>query len=144
MKKIRDEVFIYWISTFMAVPKFCWCAFLPYINPLILWIGYLYFFSSCFFFHLLTLFFVYFNWRFDLLRIPRKKIKKAVRFFARKLTAETKKTINLYLELIRFRMRSTFISFDSDYYDYSGGEKEEQWLAIGGYELAFLSNLVAY
>ena len=60
-------------------------------------------------------------------------IKKAVRFFARKLTAVTKKTINLFLELIRFRMSSTLISFDGKYYEYHGGEKEEQGLAIDGY-----------
>ena len=36
-------------------------------------------------------------------------IKKAVRFFARTLTTETKKTINLCLELIRFGMSSTLI-----------------------------------
>ena len=44
-------------------------------------------------------------------------IKKAVRLFARKFTTTTKKTINLCLELIRFRMSSTLISFDGKYYD---------------------------
>ena len=70
-------------------------------------------------------------------------IKKAVRFFARTLTAATKKTINLCLELIRFGMSSTLICFDGDYYEYHGGEKAEQGLAIGGYESAFLADLVA-
>ena len=96
-------------------------------------------------------------------------IRKSVRFFARKITAatkktinlcmelihfgmsstlilfnrETKKTINLFLELIHFRMISTLISFDGKYYDYHGGEREEQGLAIGGYESAFLADLVA-
>ena len=41
-------------------------------------------------------------------------IRKAVRYFARKLTAETKNTINLCLELIHFRMSSTLISFDNE------------------------------
>ena len=50
-------------------------------------------------------------------------IKKSVRFFTRKLTAATKKTINLCLELIRFRMSSTLISFDGEYYEYHSGEK---------------------
>ena len=45
-------------------------------------------------------------------------IKYTVRFFARKLTAATKKTINLCLELIRFAMISTRISFDNEYYEY--------------------------
>ena len=70
-------------------------------------------------------------------------IRKAVRFFARKLNRETKKTINLFLELIHFRMISTLISFDGDYYKCHGGEREEQGLAIGGYESAFLADLVA-
>ena len=40
-------------------------------------------------------------------------------------------------------MSSTPISFDGDYYEYHGGEIEEQGLAIGGYESAFLADLVA-
>ena len=70
-------------------------------------------------------------------------IKKTVRFFARTLTTATKKNINLCLELIRFGMSSTLICFDGEYYEYHGGEKAEQGLAIGGYELTLLSNLVA-
>ena len=50
-------------------------------------------------------------------------IRKAVIFFAKKLTAETKKTINLCLELIHFGMSSTLISFDGEYYEYLGGER---------------------
>ena len=66
-----------------------------------------------------------------------------VSVLAKNLTAETKKTINLLLELILFGMSSTLICFDGEYYEYHGGEKEEQWLAIGGYELAVLADLVA-
>ena len=40
-------------------------------------------------------------------------------------------------------MSSTLICFDGNYYEYHGGKKEEQGLAIGGYESAFLANLVA-
>ena len=54
----------------------------------------------------------------------------------------TKKTINLCLDLIRFGMSSTLVYFDGDYYEYHGGEKEEQGLAVGGYESAFLADLV--
>ena len=43
--------------------------------------------------------------------IKLSTIKKAVRLFARKLTTATKKTINLCLDLIRFGMSSTLISF---------------------------------
>ena len=61
-------------------------------------------------------------------------IRKAVRYFARKITAETKNTINLCLEFIHFKMSSTLISFDEKYYEYHGREIEEQGLAIGGYK----------
>ena len=61
-------------------------------------------------------------------------IRKAVIYLAIKLTKETKKTINLLLELIHFRMSSTLISFNGEYYEYHGGEREEQGLSIGGYE----------
>ena len=40
-------------------------------------------------------------------------------------------------------MSSTLISFDGEYYKYHSVEREEQGLAIGGYEPAFLSDLVA-
>ena len=75
--------------------------------------------------------------------IKLSTIRKAVRFFAIKLIAATKKTINLCLELIRFGMISTLISFDVEYYEYNSGEKEEHGLAIGGYESTLLANLVA-
>ena len=70
------------------------------------------------------------------------KIRKLLRYFARKFTKDTKKTINLCLELIHFRIRSTLFSFGGEYYDYHGGEREERGLAIGGYESAFLADLV--
>ena len=70
-------------------------------------------------------------------------IKKAVRFFARKLTSEVKKKINLCLDTIQFGMNLTLISFHGEYYEYHGGEREEHGLAIGGYKSAFLADLVA-
>ena len=73
--------------------------------------------------------------------IKLSTIKKEVRFFAKTLILSTNKTINLCLELIRFGMRSTLISFYGEYYDYHGGKKKEQGLVIGGYESHFLSNL---
>ena len=59
---------------------------------------------------------------YPLIKTPT--IRKVVRYFAKKLTRDTKKTINLCLDLI---------SFDVDYCEYHGGEIEEQGLAIGGY-----------
>ena len=69
-------------------------------------------------------------------------IRKAVIYFARKLTKETKKTINLFLELIHFGMSSTLISFGGEYYEYHGVEREEQGFTICGYESAFLADLL--
>ena len=66
------------------------------------------------------------------LSIKLSTIKKAVNFFSRKLTAETKKIVNICLDIIRFRMSSTLTSFDGDYYDYHSREKDKQGLAIGG------------
>ena len=48
-------------------------------------------------------------------------IRKAVRYFTRTLTRETKKTIDLCLDLIHFGVSSTLISFDGEYYDCHGG-----------------------
>ena len=50
-------------------------------------------------------------------------IRKAVRLFARKLTAAAKMTINFFLGFICFGMNSTLISFDSEYYEYHSGKK---------------------
>ena len=66
-----------------------------------------------------------------------------MRLFARKLTAATKENIYLCLELILYEMSSTLISFDREYYNYHGGENNEQGLAIGGYELVLNSKPVA-
>ena len=40
-------------------------------------------------------------------------------------------------------MSSTLISFGGEYYEYHGGEREEQGLVIGGYKPALLADLVA-
>ena len=55
--------------------------------------------------------------------IKISKIRKSVRLFARKLTAETKKTTKPFLEIIRFGMSSTLISIDREYYEYHIGKK---------------------
>ena len=71
-------------------------------------------------------------------------IRKVVRFFSRKITAATKKTKNICLDLIHFGMCSTFIYFDKEHYKYQGGENEEQGLEIGGYESELISDLVMF
>ena len=74
--------------------------------------------------------------------IKLSEIKKLVILFARKITASTKKTINICLDLIQFGVRYTLIYLDEEYYKYHSGKNEEQGLEMEGYELALLSNLV--
>ena len=53
-------------------------------------------------------------------------------------------TIYIYLCFLSiFRVNSILIYLDGDYYEYHVGEKEEQGLAIGGYQPVFLTDLVA-
>ena len=71
-------------------------------------------------------------------------IKRAVKYFTLKCDPETKQSIKLCLKLIEFGMNSTLITFRGKYYEYSGaGDATDKGLAIGGYESAFLADLVA-
>ena len=45
-------------------------------------------------------------------------IRKAVRYFARKITRETKTKINLCLDVIQFGISSTLMYSDGKYYEY--------------------------
>ena len=51
--------------------------------------------------------------------------------------------INLCLRLIGFVMSSTLLNFQEKYYEYGEDGLETKGLAIGGYESAFLADLVA-
>ena len=51
-------------------------------------------------------------------------IKKAVRIFSKEITAATKNTLSLCLELVCFGMGSTLIAFGVEYYEYNGGVKK--------------------
>ena len=75
--------------------------------------------------------------------IKIKMTKKETGYFTKRLTTSTKKTINLFLEIIRFEMSSTLISYDGEYCDYQWRENKEHGLSIGGHELDFLADLVA-
>ena len=71
-------------------------------------------------------------------------VKKAVRHFGRNLSKEEKSKIEKCLEMIGFGMKNTLVTFIDKYYEY-GGETtgEERGLTIGGYESAWLADLVA-
>ena len=58
--------------------------------------------------------------------IKLSTIKKVVIFFAMKVTTATKKNINLCLELVRFGMSSTLVSFDGKYHEYHGGKNKNK------------------
>jgi hypothetical protein len=72
-------------------------------------------------------------------------IKKAVRYFARELSSENNQKIEKCLEMIGFGMKNTLlVSFIDKYYEYGGEmEDEKRGLTIGGYESAWLADLVA-
>ena len=70
-------------------------------------------------------------------------IYDAVQYYAETLPPETHKTINLCLDLIFFGMTNTIIAFKDEYFLYDGNLKpEERCLTIGGYESAWLADLV--
>ena len=71
-------------------------------------------------------------------------VKKAIDYFTSLFTPDEKATIEVCCWLIQFGMGSTLLCFKDGYYEYNGGESiEEKGLAIGGYESAFLADLVA-
>mmetsp|Transcript_5125 Transcript_5125/g.11175 ORF Transcript_5125/g.11175 Transcript_5125/m.11175 type:complete len:173 (+) Transcript_5125:426-944(+) len=73
-------------------------------------------------------------------------VKRAINFFASKakLAKEERKTIRDCLDLINFGISSTMITFQDRYYECGGNEEEEdKGLMIGGYEPAWLADLVA-
>mmetsp|Transcript_59900 Transcript_59900/g.71327 ORF Transcript_59900/g.71327 Transcript_59900/m.71327 type:complete len:290 (-) Transcript_59900:549-1418(-) len=71
-------------------------------------------------------------------------IKKSVNFFLRNFPVKGRGTLNTCLKLIEFGMSSMLLSFHNKYYQYHCGDKDgERGLAIGGFESAFLADLVA-
>ncbi len=76
--------------------------------------------------------------------IKFKLVRKAVRYFSRHLTDDNKEIIEDCLEMIKFGMSSTLLTFIDKYYEYDGEllDPEEKGLTIGGYESAWLADLV--
>ena len=71
-------------------------------------------------------------------------VRKAIEFFAKKLNDEQKVIITDCLKMIEFGMGNTLITFKDKYYEYGGSTNiEERGLTIGGYESAWLADLVA-
>jgi hypothetical protein len=74
--------------------------------------------------------------------IKYKFVWKAVKFFARNLNAEIQGRIDKCLEMIKFGMGNTLLTFVDKYYEYGGNlNVEDRGLTIRGYESAWLPNL---
>ena len=69
-----------------------------------------------------------------------KLVREAVNFFARDFPEEEKKKIKNCLEMIKFGMGNTLLTFVDKHYEHGGDEEvEERGLTIGGYESAWLA-----
>jgi hypothetical protein len=67
--------------------------------------------------------------------IKFKLVKKAVKYFAKNLPKDDQDKIEQYLEMVKFGMSSTLLTFVDQYYEYDGDEDpENKSLTIGGYE----------
>jgi hypothetical protein len=67
-----------------------------------------------------------------------------VEYFSSGLSERDMDTVNKFLELIRFWMENTLLTFQDQYYVYDGDQSlDEKGLTIGGYESAWLADLVA-
>jgi hypothetical protein len=70
-------------------------------------------------------------------------IYKAIEYFTENLSLDDKNLIFYCMDLIKFGMKSTLISFKDKIFEYKGnGDEEDRGLAIGGYESAFLADMV--
>lgn len=67
-----------------------------------------------------------------------KVVERAVKYFAKDLSADQNKTINECLKMIKFGMSNTLITYRDKYYEYDGDEEisNKCLTPIGGYESA--------
>jgi len=72
-----------------------------------------------------------------------KPVRKAVCHFSKDLPEEDQITIEHCLDLIKFGMQSTLLTFVDKCYEHDGDRNpEEKGLTIGGHESAWLADLV--
>ena len=71
------------------------------------------------------------------------QIERAVKFFLRNAPQEDKETARRCLELVRFGMANTLITFHGKYWEYGGADVDRKGLTIGGFESAGFADLVA-
>ena len=70
-------------------------------------------------------------------------VNKAISYFTRNLPKSQQSNVKFCLKLIAFRMSYTLLTFEDKYYEYREKGIKTKGLAIGGYESAFLADLVA-
>jgi hypothetical protein len=71
-------------------------------------------------------------------------VERAIEFFSRPLGEKEKATIIECLKMIAFGIENTLLTFVDKYYEYdSKREIQDKGLTIGGYESAWLADLVA-
>jgi hypothetical protein len=76
--------------------------------------------------------------------IKFKHVPNALEYFSSGLSERDMDTVNECLELIQFGMENTLLTFQYQYYIYGGDQSlDEKGLTIGGYESAWLADLVA-
>jgi hypothetical protein len=74
--------------------------------------------------------------------IKYKFVRRAMKYFAGDLNAETQGCIETCLDMIKFGMGNTLLTFVDKYYEYGGDlDIEDRGLTIGGYESAWLADL---
>jgi hypothetical protein len=70
-------------------------------------------------------------------------VRKAVEYFSSSLSEDAREIINSCLSMILFGMKSTLFTFQDVYYEYDGdADPNDRGLTIGGYESAWLADLV--
>eukprot|EP00957_Ditylum_brightwellii_P199055 15173218-Ditylum_brightwellii.AAC.2 len=78
-----------------------------------------------------------------------KLIKKALKYYSRNLPVDAKKQIKLGLKMVQLGMKNRLVNFGDKFYTCKGAAKgknliaDDITIAIGGYKLAFLADLVA-
>jgi hypothetical protein len=72
-----------------------------------------------------------------------KLVRKAVHYYSQHLSEQARTTIDQCLTMISFGMSSTLFTFQDQYYEYDGeANPDDRGLTIGGYESAWLADLV--
>ena len=71
-------------------------------------------------------------------------IERAVNYFLRDASEEDKALAKRCLEMVKFGMANTIVTFQDKYWEYGGDQPVEfKGLTIGGFESAFFADLVA-